>query len=267
MAPTIISGFISDNNITHRSIEQYIEYGKKLINVPIHKIIFIEKEIYKKFLSELSKVDEVSEVDEVDEVDEVSEVDEVLSFNEYTTFIFIKKKDIYLYEYYDQITNFDPITNNPNKDTIDYMFIQCYKTEFMRMGIELNPYDSSQFIWIDFGIYHMIGNDELLNQLVLNLNTSYDYNLIRIAGGIYFPPSEEDVYKKVCWCFLGSIFGGENDKLVHFANLMKQKCIDTIINKNTITWEVNIWYLIYKEFPELFSIYISNHNPTMIQEY
>ena len=41
MTPTIISGFISDNNITHRSIEQYIEYGKKLINISINKIIFI----------------------------------------------------------------------------------------------------------------------------------------------------------------------------------------------------------------------------------
>lgn len=260
MTPTIISGLISDTNITHRSIEQYIEYGKKLINIPINKIIFIEKKIYDKFLSEVPELPEVSEVSEVPELPEVT-------FNEYTTFIFIKKEDIYLYEYYDQITDFEPITNNPNKDTIDYMFIQCYKTEFMRIGSELNPYNSSQFIWIDFGIYHMIGNDELLNKLVLNLNTSYDYDLIRIAGGIYFPPSEEDIYKKVCWCFLGSIFGGEKSKLLHFADLMKQKCIDTITKKNTIMWEVNIWYLLYKEFPELFSIYIANHNPTMIQEY
>lgn len=260
MAPTIISGFISKCN-TNKTIEQYIEYGKKLINIPINKIIFIEKEIYDKFLSELPKISELPEVSKVSE--EISEV----TFNEYTTFIFVKKEDIYLYEYYDQITDFDPITNNPNKDNIDYMLTICYKTEFMRMGIKLNIYDSNQFIWIDFGIYYIFDNDELFNNLILNLNLSYEYNLIRIAGGIYFPPSEEIVYKKVCWCFLGGIFGGEGSKLVYFADLMKQKCIDIITKKNTITWEVNVWYIIYKEFPELFSIYIANHNPTMIQDY
>uniref|UniRef100_A0A6C0I2A6 Uncharacterized protein n=1 Tax=viral metagenome TaxID=1070528 RepID=A0A6C0I2A6_9ZZZZ len=260
MTPTIVSGFIA-NCSTAKSIKQYIEYGKKLINIPINKIIFIEKEIYGEFLSELSEV--VSESSEAPEIAELSKV----SFNEYTTFIFIKKEDIYLYEYYDQITDFQPMTNNPNKDTIDYMFIQCYKTEFVQMAIKLNLYNSTQFLWIDFGIYHICNNDELFSKLILNLNLSYEYDLIRIAGAMYFPLSEEDIYKKISWCFLGGIFGGEKDKLLHFADLMKQKCIDTITKKNTITWEVNIWYLIYKEFPELFSIYIANHNPTMIQDY
>jgi len=237
MPPTIVSGFISNCN-TYRNVENYINYGKKLMSVPINKIIFIEKEVYDEYLSEY--------------------------ISEYTTFIFIKKEDIYLYEYYEQITNFEPNTNNPAKDTIDYMFIQCYKTEFIRMAIESNLYDN-QFIWIDFGIYHIINDDQLFNDLIMNLRSEYD--LIRIAGGIYLPPTEKTIYTNICWCFLGGIFGGEGSKLVYFADLTKQKCIDTIINKNTITWEVNIWYLIYKEFPELFSIYVANHNPTMLQDY
>ena len=238
MTPTIVSGLISNCN-TYRNIDKYIYYGKKLIDIPINKIIFIEKEIYDEYY--------------------------ISSQIENTTFIFIKKEDIYLYEYYDQITNFEPNTTNPAKDTIDYMFIQCYKTEFIRMAIESNLYDSNQFIWIDFGIYHMINDDKLFNDLVINLNSEYD--LIRISGGIYLPPTEENIYKNICWCFLGSIFGGEKNKLLHFADLMKQMCIDIITTHNTITWEVNIWYLIYKKFPELFSVYIANHNSTIIKEF
>jgi hypothetical protein len=244
MPPTIVSGLITNCN-THRSIEKYINYGKKLIDIPINKIIFIEQDVYEENL--------ISYIN-----------DEIL---EHTKFIFIKKEDIYLYEYYDQITNFEPITSTPNKDTIDYMFVQCYKTEFMRKAIEFTPYNDDQFIWIDFGIYHMINDDILFNKLILDLSISYDYDLIRIAGGIYVPPSEDFIYKKICWCFLGSIFGGNKNAILQFADLMKKKCIDIITINNTITWEVNIWYLIYKEFPELFSIYVANHNSTIIQEY
>ena len=32
-------------------------------------------------------------------------------------------------------------------------------------------------------------------------------------------------------------------------------------------WEVNIWYLIYKEYPELISVYVADHNPSMIKMY
>jgi len=69
------------------------------------------------------------------------------------------------------------------------------------------------------------------------------------------------------WLFLGGIFGGSSKKLVEFADLTKRKCIETIKKENTIMWEVNIWYLIYLEHPELFDTYISDHNKTMLIEY
>ena len=38
-------------------------------------------------------------------------------------------------------------------------------------------------------------------------------------------------------------------------------------SKNTIMWEVNIWYLIYKENKELFNSYGCNHDKTLIDNY
>lgn len=74
MPSTIVSGFISNSN-EYRSVEKYIEYGKKLINIPINKIIFIEKDIYDEYLFNAI-------------------TDEIL-LN--TIFIFINKKDIYIF--------------------------------------------------------------------------------------------------------------------------------------------------------------------------
>lgn len=143
------------------------------------------------------------------------------------------------------------------------MFIQCYKTEFVKKAIEVNTYNTDQFIWIDFGIFHTINNDALFIHLMNNLTNEYD--CVRIAGGYYL--EHFDVYRQISWCFLGSIFGGPANKLLEFATLMKEKCITTIQNEKTIIWEINLWYLIYKEYPELFSRYIANHNPSMIAWY
>ena len=48
---------------------------------------------------------------------------------------------------------------------------------------------------------------------------------------------------------------------------MKHKCIDIMENNQTIFWEVNIWYLIYKEFPDLFLGYNADHNLSILENY
>jgi hypothetical protein len=215
----------------------------KLIHIPVHKIIFIEEEIYNTYFKNYQ--------------------------NDYTIYIFIKKKDLYLYEYKDLITQFHINTTNPNKDTIDYIFVQCNKTEWIKQAIELNIHSSDYFIWIDFGIYHIIQNDSAFYDAITQLQEK-EHSSIRIAGGhpvdrdIY---EDDYIYKNVAWKFLGGIFGGHKDTLLLFAELTKQKCVETIQTKGTLPWEVNIWYMIYQENPQLFNIYLSDHNLSMIKDY
>jgi hypothetical protein len=236
---TIISALLTNIN-SNRNIETYINYGKKLCNININKVIFIEEHIYNTYF-----------------------IDDIYPL---TTFIFTSKEQLYLYQYkHDDLINFNKLcTDNPSKDTIEYMYVQCSKTEWVKEAIEKNPYNSEQFIWVDFGIYHMINNEELFNKLIYDLcNKSYEN--IRIASGTYF--NIENVYTNIQWLFLGSIFGGHKDKLLEFADLMKQKCIDIITDKKTIMWEINIWGLIYLEKSELFDRYNANHNESILRCY
>jgi hypothetical protein len=148
-------------------------------------------------------------------------------------FIFIEKEDNYLYEYHQLITDFQVNTDNPNKDTIDYMFCMCYKTECIKMAIHFMKQhnlfeDKIEYIWLDFGIYHIVKNDNLfqeeLNQLVkrpLNKN-----NKIRIAA---FPNNINNSFnltKNVCWFFLGGIFGGFEEELLLFFDGYKLSKIE-----------------------------------------
>jgi hypothetical protein len=63
------------------------------------------------------------------------------------------------------------------------------------------------------------------------------------------------------------VFGGPTNKLIKFADLMKSKCVEIIYERKTLMWEVNVWYLVYLENPELFDSYFCNHDITIISNY
>jgi len=247
---TIVSAFVPNIN-NFRSVGRYIENGNDLLSVPTPKIIFIEKETYNTYYKDKDEI----------------------KYYPLTTFIQINpKEDMYLYKFKDKITNFSAISENPNKDTIEYMFVQCNKTEWISQAIELNTYNSNQFIWIDFGISHMMSiniNSVAFRENIMNM-VKQSYNSLRIAGCKLSPTyvPRVDVNTHVCWGFAGSVFGGNVSGLLSFAYLLKKYIIDYIIRTKSIIWEINFWYLLWLQYPELFSnFYNSGHNLKLLSFY
>lgn len=241
---TIVTAFITNiNTIDFRDIETYMEYGKKMLSQSIPTICFLEQRVFDHFFKE-------------EEKDYVT-----------TKFIIFEKNENYLYEYEKKLTKFSLHTDNPKKDTTGYMFIQCHKTEWIRQAIEINPFNTTNFMWIDFGIYHMI-KDELEFAISISDATRKKYNNVRIASCVNPKMSfEKDIYKDVAWFFAGSVFGGDSNSLIKFADNMKKKCIEIINTKNHLMWEVNIWWLLYNEDSSYFSPYGTDHNVCILENY
>jgi hypothetical protein len=236
---TIVTAFIANvNNISYRNTEKYIAYGKKLLEIPVPKIVFIDTESYDTYFSSFC--------------------------DEHTHFIVFNLSDMYFEEYKHLITDFDLVTDNKSKDTMEYMFVQCYKTEWVRKAIEMDIYKTDQFIWIDFGIYHMVNDDSIFENAILNISKK-SYSKLRISS---FKPHNyvctHNVYKRITWNFAGSIFGGDKKSLITFADIVKDKVIETIEKKNTIMWEICIWYLVKNTVPDLFDCYIYDHHNSYI---
>ena len=159
------------------------------------------------------------------------------------------------------------------------MLVQCHKTEWIKIAIHLfnyiNQNDSIEveFMWIDFGIYHIFNNnDSLFYNEIYKLNNKhskgYKKNNLRIGSCIH--PSRTyhtDIYKTIAWYFAGGVLGGSSESLLQFAELMKSECINIIKERKHLMWEVNVWYLIYLKNPELFDVYICDHNPSIISNY
>jgi hypothetical protein len=242
---TIVTAFITKiNNIEFRSYEKYIELGKKLLGQAIPTVCFLEKHIYDHYFAN------------------------ELNYYPLTIFKIFERNENYLYQYEDLLTDFHLETDNPTKDTPGYMFIQCHKTEWVKTAIEENPFKTNDFIWIDFGIFHMIRDDMSFATGLKNLvRKSYDGIRIPSCQDPSLPCIHRDIYRQIMWYFAGSMFGGNKDKLLQFAKIMKEFTIRLIHEKKHIMWEVNIWYLLYQNHAYLFIPYFSNHDLSILDNY
>jgi hypothetical protein len=171
---TIVSAFMTNINYrADRSYDKYLMLAKQLLKVPINKVIFVDKTIWYHFKD---------------------------FANENTTIIPFVKESNYLYDHMDKLVNFSLNTKNPAKDTIEYMFTMCYKTEFVRKAIQLNNYNASQFIWLDLGIKHMmdISEEEFAKKILRLQYLEYPIH-IRI-GTIWNPDYHYDIDLFVWTC-------------------------------------------------------------------
>ena len=243
---TIVSAFITGvNQRKDLDISQYIEFGKKLLLIDVPKVIFIEEPIYQMYFEKDSKLGTYPK----------------------TIFIMMKRFNIYLYDYKDLITNFDIHSSKPEKDTIDFLFVQCNKTEWVRTVVKNNPFKTEQFVWLDFGIYHIVRNDMLFEKTILHISQTECSKVSICSCWNLRLPFVRNIHKDVAWYFAGGIFGGEPEYLIKFADKMKEKTIKYIQEQKSLVWETNLWYLIYKENPEIFTPYLADHNACMIQNY
>ena len=243
---TIVSAFMANITAakyleTNENNRKYDEHFIPLLRANVNKVIFIDTTV----------------------------IDKYKSYENHNTKIvpFVKESG-YLYGHIDKLTDFYLNTNNPEKDTVEFMFTMCNKTEWVREATTLNYFNTNRFMWIDFGIRHIFRcTDEEFIEKIEGLN-SKTHDGVRI-GTIWNLNSKYifDIYRTISWYFAGGVFGGNAATLLKFADLMKEKCIDIVTNKNSIMWEVNIWYLIWCENPELFDIYGCDHDNRIIDNY
>jgi hypothetical protein len=222
-----------------------------MILTPIHKILFIDANI-------------------------IIELQQLIP-DEYTQYLHLIPttfEDCYLYEYIPQINNFN-VCGSILKDTLKYMIIINNKLDFMKKAIEINVFNSTQFIWVDFGIAHINNglSDIEFSQIIVNLKNNV-YNKVRI-GSIWeltqqledYYIGQDNIYTQVAWVFAGGVFGGDVESLLQFEKVSREKCLQVIKEKGNIMWEVNVWFMIYLKNKELFSRYYGGWDMTLITKY
>ena len=239
---TLVSAFIKNvNNRYDKTFDTYMQHGALLLQANVPKIIFADNETY----ATIKHME-----------------------NSSTKIVAVTKSECYLYDNRNKITNFTLNTDNNTKDTLEYILTICSKTEWIYKAIELNPFNTPNYTWVDFGIRHVFKCDN--NTFITKIESLNDkvYNYLRI-GSIWDLNRSYDInlYTDIAWYFAGGVFGGEKTALKLFSKKMKEMCLRIIRERGTLMWEVNVWYLIYKENPTLFDCYYCDHNDSLIDNY
>lgn len=273
----IVSALITDiNRREDRNIDKYINYGKILIHCNHSMILFLESYVLDNYKLSLGLLDEyiVGSGSFYYHIDDTYQIRfTYIDYNingQIKRVVLFEKQYIYLYYYRNYATKFFVVTENVHKDTLEYMFVQCHKTEWMKMSLACNPVVEDH-VWLDFGIFHMFANNQpdFYHKLDLlkerNTTFSDDINRVRFAScwepNLYYCL---DMYKDIHWLFAGSVFGGSPKALTILAKYMREMCIQILKEKSTLMWEVNVWALLYKSCPNLFEFYKCNHDGTIL---
>ena len=244
-----ISAYYENIN-THRTSSFYIEKSLPFLLCNVPKIIFIPESLFPIFQP---------------------------YENTFTRFVILNT--IPYQKYKDCFTNFQ-IDSSNGKDTIDYVLLNSSKTAFIQVAIEKFP-EYEIFCWLDFGIAHCcIKNEitvEIFQQTLENILISSkatitnNNNKIRIPGcwsihNINQNTNMKHVSNQILWYFCGGFFAGHKNSLRKFASFVEEKILQ-LCEEKFIMWEVNIWYLIAREYPELFDWYYGDHNISMLNNF
>ena len=132
MNTTIISGFFDLNDDLNKSKSWYLEKGRFLLEVDANLVFFTNKENY----------------------DEIVKIRSDLGYKDKTIVVACPLSSFSLYKYKEKITENrkgNSLYYN-SRNTPDYFILVSSKLEMMKISIEGNYFNSTHYIWIDFGI-------------------------------------------------------------------------------------------------------------------
>lgn len=142
-------------------------------------------------------------------------------------------------------------------NTREYMLIQNAKTEFVFRASQLNPFRTSWFAWIDFGIYHVFKTPEHTLARIRSLSPPAT-PCLRTAG--IWTSLPEDIRTGICWRYAGGFFLAHASLIPRFHN---EVLLSVQRHLPHLTWEVNTWAEIERDgFP--LGWFLGSHDDTII---
>jgi len=230
----------------NRKIESYIDFSKKfLLQLPFPIIFFI---------------------DENDENDENDDIYNAI-YNSRKEFNLLDKTYIYMHDFkktyfYKHLSRIQELqckyyikNGEIEHETPLYVILNNNKFDCIDKAIELNPFDSSHFIWMDFGINHVAQNVERINDWILCIPDKIKQLCINpyienISPKKYF----EFIYHNMA----GGLFSGSIENMKKYSLLFKNKT-EEIYRDNWYQLDEAVMTIVNRENPDLFDLYYGDY--------
>lgn len=214
-----------------RSIDQYLEFGASLLSQDIKIIVFIHEHLHSRLSTSISKFS--SESNKIHVIP--MKIEELPLWKDRHLFIKAKKPDL---------------TNE--RFTPEYFLLTWSKMDLMLMAMHLNPFNSSEFIWIDFGISRVSQPDDLKMLIKFDKFKSQKFKICQYWTHVYPTCINKDYILSTIWSQTPAglwMTNPENFKLVFdlFFEVSRQ-----LLKSNRVALEEDILTYLRCKHSELF---------------
>lgn len=233
---TMLYDLKSKDNTNRSSIEEYLKSAEELYKIDCNMIFFVETDELK---------------------NQVYEGRYKYERHQKTHIIVQPYEDLKYYKDIEHIKALDkdnPITNmNIEKDTANYRIIGWNKFECLRKAIQLDPFMSEHFGWIDFGICGRVSVPDNLSQVITSMSNKIKigiFNRLNIFG-INLP----NFYKTQKRILSAGFFTGNKENMLKLIHLFEKELLRVLGTEKIAPLEEQILAKIIYNDPDIFQVF------------
>ena len=245
--PTIVTMLydirsMENNSIDrNRKLESYIDFSKQfLLKLPFPIIFFIDENptIYNAILNfrkELNLLDK--------------------------TYIYIKDfKKTYFYKDLSRLEELQKkyyiVNGELDHETPLYIILNNNKFDCIDNTISFNPFNSSHFIWMDFGINHVAQSTDSIFQWINKVPDK----IKQLCINPYIENVEDkEMFKYIYHHIAGGLFTGSKENMIKYSDLFKKKT-EQIYKENWYQIDEAVMTMVERENPELFELFYGDYS-------
>jgi hypothetical protein len=244
--PTIITMLYDIRSIENNEIERnrklnsYIEFSKKcLLKLPFPIIFFIDENI-ETYEAIYNSRKELNLLDK--------------------TYIYKSDfKTTYFYKDLDRLQElqkqFHIFNGELNHETPLYIILNNNKFDCIDKTIELNPFNSSHLIWMDFGINHVALDTNIIYQWIDKVPDKIKQLCINpFVENIDF----KEYFRLIYHNMAGGLFSGSVENMKKYSTLFKNKT-EEIYNNNWYQIDEAVMTMVIRENPDLFDLFYGDY--------
>jgi hypothetical protein len=136
-----------------------------------------------------------------------------------------------------------------------YIILNNNKFDFMESAIELNPFKSDHFIWMDFGINHIAQITNIIDEWI---NTIPD-KIKQLCINPYIENIEnKQMFQYIYHHTAGGLFTGSKENLLKYCQLFKKKT-EQIYAEDWYQIDEAVMTMIQRENPDLFDLFYGDY--------
>lgn len=168
-------------------------------------------------------------------------------------------EDTYFYRHLDKLhelqKKFRIHNGNLEHETPMYIILNNNKFDFIDRAINLNPFNSTHFVWMDFGINHVAQNTELIHEWI----TCIPDKIKQLCINPYIEKVEDKrMFENIYHHMAGGLFSGSAENLLKYIELFKQKT-EQIYAEDWYQIDEAVMTMVARENPSLFSLYYGDY--------